>query len=116
MKVKIIFRILIANGLYLRKYHFVKNIALKTNCNLSIRSKSKGKILDIGAGTGDFLSVAMQDGWETTGIEPVTDLLRLNFFCGKHAGLSDHSFDVVSVALETHIPDLDLQIKELKEY
>jgi 2-polyprenyl-3-methyl-5-hydroxy-6-metoxy-1,4-benzoquinol methylase len=103
MKVKIIFRILIANGLYLRKYHFVKNIALKTNCNLLIRSKSKGKILDIGAGTGDFLSVAMQDGWETTGIEPVTEnLLRLNFFCGKHAGLSDHSFDVVSGIGDTY--------------
>ena len=26
--------------------------------------------LDIGAGTGDFLVVAKNDGWQTTGIEP----------------------------------------------
>jgi 2-polyprenyl-3-methyl-5-hydroxy-6-metoxy-1,4-benzoquinol methylase len=46
-------------------------------------------------------------------------LLRLkrNFFVENTHGLSDHSFDVVSMwhVLE-HVPDLDLQIKELKEY
>jgi 2-polyprenyl-3-methyl-5-hydroxy-6-metoxy-1,4-benzoquinol methylase len=55
---------------------------------------------------------------ETTGIEP-SDRAKLlkkrNFFLWKTRSLSDHSFDVVSMwhVLE-HIPDLDLQIKELK--
>jgi len=31
---------------------------------------SKGKLLDIGAGTGEFLNVARENGWEITGLEP----------------------------------------------
>ena len=52
-------------------YHFVKNIALKNKLNLiNSHQPNKGRILDIGAGTGDFLSVAKNDGWQTVGVEP----------------------------------------------
>ena len=36
-----------------------------------IENKSgKGKILDIGAGTGDFLVEAKNEGWDIFGVEP----------------------------------------------
>jgi 2-polyprenyl-3-methyl-5-hydroxy-6-metoxy-1,4-benzoquinol methylase len=81
---------------------------------------SKGKILDIGAGTGDFLSVAKQNGWQTIGVEPsdkakAIALKKEVSFVEDTAELENHSFDVITMwhVLE-HVPDLDKQIKELK--
>jgi ubiquinone/menaquinone biosynthesis C-methylase UbiE len=50
-------------SLFEKVYHFVKNIALKNKLNL-INSEQpyRGRILDIGAGTGDFLLTAKNDG------------------------------------------------------
>ena len=48
-----------------KAYHFVKSIALRNKLNLiNSWSPQKGTLLDIGAGTGDFLWVAKQDGWK----------------------------------------------------
>jgi 2-polyprenyl-3-methyl-5-hydroxy-6-metoxy-1,4-benzoquinol methylase len=59
----------------------------------------------------------MQDGWETTGIEPSdrAKLLRLKKEFVENTHGYQTTFDVVSMwhVLE-HVPDLDLQIKELK--
>ena len=45
-------------SLFEKAYHFVKSIALKNKLNLiNSLQPNKGSILDIGAGTGDFLSV-----------------------------------------------------------
>ncbi len=57
-------------SLFEKMYHFIKNIALKNKLNLINSESQKGKLLDIGAGTGDFLVVAKKDGWQITGIEP----------------------------------------------
>jgi 2-polyprenyl-3-methyl-5-hydroxy-6-metoxy-1,4-benzoquinol methylase len=102
-------------------YHFRNTIALKRKLNLlnSLQSQ-KGRLLDIGAGTGDFLSMAKKDGWQTIGVEP-SDRART---IAKNKGVSfvehtseleSHSFDVISMwhVLE-HVPDLEAQIKELK--
>ena len=58
-------------SLFEKAYHIVKSIALKNKLNLinSLQS-NKGRILDIGSGTGDFLSVAKENGWHTIGVEP----------------------------------------------
>jgi ribosomal protein L11 methylase PrmA len=54
--------------LFEKAYHFVKSIALKNKLELiNSLQPAKGRILDIGAGTGDFLSVAKQNGWQTIG-------------------------------------------------
>ncbi|RTY97382.1 class I SAM-dependent methyltransferase, partial [Flavobacterium bomense] len=79
-----------------------------------------GRILDIGAGTGDFLSVAKNAGWETIGVEPSDRAKAIAkskgvSFVEETSELDSHSFDVISMwhVLE-HVPDLDKQIKELK--
>jgi hypothetical protein len=60
-------------SLFEKAYHFVKNIALKTNCNLSIRSK-EGKILDIGAGTEIFYLLLCKMVGRQQESNPVTEL------------------------------------------
>jgi len=108
-------------SLFEKLYHFIKNIALKNKLNLiNSLQPNKGKILDIGAGTGDFLSVAKNDGWETIGVEPSDRAKAIAknkgvSFVEETTELKNHSFDVISMwhVLE-HVPDLDKQIKELK--
>ena len=75
-------------------------------------------ILDIGAGTGDFLSVAKENGWHTIGVEPSEKAKAIAkkkgvSFVGETSELDNHSFDVISMwhVLE-HVPNLENQIKE----
>ena len=108
-------------SLFEKLYHFIKSIALKNKLNLiNSLQPNKGKILDIGAGTGDFLSVAKNDSWQTIGVEPSdrAKAIAINkgvSFVEQTSELENHSFDVISMwhVLE-HVPDLDKQIKELK--
>jgi 2-polyprenyl-3-methyl-5-hydroxy-6-metoxy-1,4-benzoquinol methylase len=107
--------------LFEKLYHFIKSIALKNKLNLiNSLQPNKGRILDIGAGTGDFLSVAKNDGWQTIGVEPSDRAKAIAkskgvSFVEETTELEDHSFDLISMwhVLE-HVPDLDKQIKELK--
>ena len=71
-------------SLFEKMYQFVKSIALKNKLKLINSQSPKGSILDIGAGVGDFLSVAKNDGWQTTGIEPSEKAIQLP--SGDHAG------------------------------
>lgn len=108
-------------SLFEKAYHFVKSIALKNKLNLiNSLQPSKGRILDIGAGTGDFLSVAKQNGWQTIGVEPSEKAKAIAVkkevsFVEDTVELESHSFDVITMwhVLE-HVPNLDNQIKELK--
>lgn len=108
-------------SLFEKLYHFIKNIALKNKLHLiNSHQPNKGRILDIGAGTGDFLSVAKKDGWQTIGVEPSTKAKSIAInkgvsFVELTTELENNSFDVISMwhVLE-HVPDLDKQIKELK--
>ncbi len=108
-------------SLFEKAYHFVKSIALKNKLNLiNSLQPNKGSILDIGAGTGDFLSVAKENGWHIIGVEPSDKAKAIAkqkgvSFAGETSELESHSFDVISMwhVLE-HVPDLDEQLKELK--
>jgi len=108
-------------SLFEKLYHFIKSIALKNKLNLiNSLQPNKGKILDIGAGTGEFLSVAKNDGWQTIGVEPSDKAKTIAInkgisFVSATSELENQSFDVISMwhVLE-HVPDLDKQIKELK--
>jgi len=104
-----------------KAYHFVKNIALKNKLNLINSEQSqKGKILDIGAGTGDFLLTAKNDGWKTVGVEPSDRAKEIAKkkgieFIEEISELENNSFDVITMwhVLE-HVPNLEFQIHELK--
>ena len=108
-------------SLFEKAYHFVKGIALKNKLNLINNcSSSKGNLLDIGAGTGDFLFTAKQNGWETIGVEPSEKAKGIAIgkgikFSDSTQDLESHSFDVITMwhVLE-HVPNLEIQIKELK--
>ena len=108
-------------SIFEKAYHFIKNIALKNKLSLiNDLQQSKGNLLDIGAGTGDFLLVAKNNNWNTVGIEPSEKAkaiakaksveLKSNL-----SELESNSFDVITMwhVLE-HVPDLENQIKELK--
>lgn len=108
-------------SLFEKAYHFVKNIALKNKLNLINNLQlNKGSLLDIGAGTGDFLSVANTNGWKTTGIEPSEKAKSIAIkkgvsFAENSSILENNSFDVITMwhVLE-HVPNIENQIKELK--
>ncbi len=102
-------------------YHIVKKYSLRKKVRLLYNlNNSKGNLLDIGAGTGDFLVVAQQENWNVVGVEPNEDAKALALKKGiplksETKDLLSGSFDVITMwhVLE-HIPNLSLQIKELK--
>jgi 2-polyprenyl-3-methyl-5-hydroxy-6-metoxy-1,4-benzoquinol methylase len=108
-------------SLFEKMYHFIKSIALKNKLDLiNSQQPNRGRILDIGAGTGDFLLVAKNDGWQTVGVEPSEKAKAIAIkkgvsFVEKTIELENNSFDVISMwhVLE-HVPNLENQIKELK--
>lgn len=64
--------------LFEKVYQLVKNYALKKKVILiNKESLGKGKLLDVGAGTGDFLLAAKNNGWLVNGVEPNTNARKL---------------------------------------
>ena len=108
-------------SLFEKCYHFIKSIALKNKLNLvNSLQPSQGSILDIGAGTGDFLSVVKENGWNTIGVEPSEKAKAIAkrkgvSFVEQTSALENNSFDIITMwhVLE-HVPNLDNQLKELK--
>ena len=106
--------------LFERMYHLIKNIALKNKVKLINAQSEKGTLLDIGAGTGDFLVGAKKEGWQTTGIEPSEKAKAIAIskgvnFSDNLSELESNSFDVITMwhVLE-HVPNLEEYIIELK--
>ena len=108
-------------SLFEKAYQFVKNIALKRKLKLiNELQSSKGLLLDIGTGTGDFLSQEKQNGWQIICVETNEKARNIALqkgvtYIGHTSELEDHSVDVVTMwhVLE-HVPDVNAQIKELK--
>jgi len=102
-------------------YHFIRRRAIKQKVRLiEYCNGEKGKVLDIGCGTGDFLAEAHLAHWKTFGIEPNEKAAFLSKSKGlclakTTADFEDHFFDVVTMwhVLE-HIPNLEEQLSELK--
>ncbi|SHI67753.1 2-polyprenyl-3-methyl-5-hydroxy-6-metoxy-1,4-benzoquinol methylase [Mesonia phycicola] len=102
-------------------YQTVKSVMLKKKVKLinALSKKSTKRLLDIGAGTGDFLLSAKKENWEVEGIEPNDKAKQL----AKAKGISLHltteelknkNFEVITMwhVLE-HVPDVKKQLQEL---
>lgn len=107
-------------GLTGKLYHLVKtfNISSKVKLINSFNSSDK-TILDIGAGTGDFLLRAKRDKWKVSGVEPnsIAKENALNkglLLKTSMSELTETKFEVITLwhVLE-HLPNLKEQIKTI---
>jgi len=102
-------------------YQTIKRRALRKKVKLIIKlARGSKSVLDIGAGTGDFLCEAKKHGWSVQGIEP-------NLNARARAGekgvvletdieaYKEQQFDVVTLwhVLE-HLPDLENTVEKIK--
>lgn len=102
-------------------YQIIKQYSLHKKLKIINRfSEVKGSLLDVGAGTGDFLLCSKKGGWEIQGIEPNDKARKL----AKEKGvdlleditqITNEKFDIITLwhVLE-HVPDLDNYIFKLK--
>ena len=108
-------------SLFEKLYQIIKSYSLNKKVSLiNALHSQKGSLLDIGAGTGDFLATAKKASWNITGIEPNEKAKAISIskdvsFADNLESIESHSFDVITMwhVLE-HVPDLENQIKELK--
>ncbi len=110
------------NGLINKLYQGVKKLSLSRKLNLIAKYHKPGsRLLDVGAGTGDFVAAALKKGWEATGVEP-------GQVARERAGLKKIElldnldrlvgyYDVITLwhVLE-HFPDLDTELDSLLSY
>lgn len=104
-------------------YQRVKKYNLGKKLNLIGKySKEKKTLLDIGAGTGDFLKEAKSKGWNIEGIEPNQNAREKALLKGvplksSMEALTEAKYDVITLwhVLE-HLPDLENQILKLVSF
>ena len=83
-------------------YQYIKSYMLDKKMKWIGEQKDQpGKLLDVGAGTGDFLARAEKKGWTISGVEPSREARELASKKGIHltdntASLPSESFDVIT--------------------
>lgn len=102
-------------------YQYVKRYSLKKK-RQQIEAYAQGgkRVLDIGAGTGDFLKYMQLKGWQVQGVEPNQLAREAALKKGLHLASSldnveDNKFNSISLwhVLE-HLPDLEEQILKIE--
>lgn len=100
-------------------YQFAKRNNLKSKIDLMKSIKTSVKVLDIGAGAGDFALALKAHGYEVDGVEPNETARDVALQKGidlkaTTTDLPDDSFDVITMyhVLE-HVPDINIQKEEL---
>ncbi len=102
-------------------YQQVKKWMLAYKFKLIEHYQSSGRMLDLGAGTGDFLGEAKNRNWKVSGIEPSLQARNLaeskGIFLQTDLSEISGNFDVITLwhVLE-HVHDLKTYIKFLKTH
>ena len=110
------------NSLISLLYQWVKKWSLSKKTELiTKRNGAIGDLLDVGAGTGDFLNVAKEKGWKVEGMEPNSNASKLASEKGIDlkptlSHFEGRQFDVVTLwhVLE-HVPNLEETITQLSK-
>lgn len=108
-------------GIFEKIYQLVKKITLQQKITLIKKYISEGNLLDIGAGTGDFLAVAKKHHFKIFGIEPSKNARILSekkgIFLEENTNNISEKFNCITMwhSLE-HIPNLYQQISFLKNH
>jgi len=109
-----------------RLYHQVRKKTLRAKYRIvsNTTGKNQGKLLDLGAGTGSFVSYMQEKGWQVTGLEPDEGARRkaglihqTELFPVDYLGtLEEGSFDAITLwhVLE-HVHALHQDIEKLKK-
>jgi 2-polyprenyl-3-methyl-5-hydroxy-6-metoxy-1,4-benzoquinol methylase len=113
-----------SKGLISKIYQEVRKFTLKSKLNLINKLfPKKGKIMDVGCGTGMFLNVARENGWKVNGIEPDTgaraiaeEVNQIKIEEEVLSSFQNDTFEVITLwhVLE-HIHELNTTIEWLKE-
>lgn len=108
--------------LFEKVYQSVKNYTLQKKVGLlnSLQTAEK-TVLDIGAGTGDFLKVCKNNNWTVLGVEPNLNARNIAakkevFLYENLEAITNTKFDVITLwhVLE-HVADLPNYIQQLKK-
>ncbi len=110
-------------GLLNSAYRVVRNYTLQSKQHLVSRlNNGPGLLLDVGCGTGTFLNVCQQAGWQVSGTEPdqaartvANEKLRIKLESNLEALKSDKPFDIITMwhVLE-HVSELNETVKRLR--
>ncbi|MGO3706452.1 MAG: class I SAM-dependent methyltransferase [Mesonia hippocampi] len=100
-----------------KKYMLAKKISWLNNY---IKGETK-TLLDIGAGTGDFLKEAKNKNWKIKGIEPNADARKLALkkgitLCETHAEINTKFSAITMWHVLEHVPNLENEISFIKNH
>lgn len=102
-----------------RLFIVARKFTLTQKLSLVSKYSSKGKLLDYGCGTGDFLLAASKKNWQVFGVEPSSSVTKKSTTLQIVSSLdqvSTNQFDAITLwhVLE-HIPNINEIICQLRE-
>ena len=109
------------NSLIHLVYKQARNFTIRKKVKLINTISKKGTILDVGCGTGEFLSACKSDGWKIEGVEPsqvavnqLVTLLKQEVYNAIFDVAHENLADVITMwhVLE-HVPDLNKTIEKI---
>lgn len=86
----------------LENWHIKRALQLQLDF-VEMHSQHKGKLLDVGCATGNFLNTAQTNGWQVEGVEPNESATR---YAREKYGLNIHNASVQNVSLPLNSYDV----------